>query len=729
MRSSYNGRALHVDLTSKRIWVETLPDFYLKEYLGGRGAAARLLWELTGPDTKPLGRNNVLIFSPGSLTGTTAPASGRTTVTFKSPPTGGYFKTSVGGGIGLAIKQAGFDHILIRGKAAGPVYLYVAVDRVEIRDASKVWGKAVKETNRAIKAECGNEELQIACIGPAGERLCNFAAIMSSYYNAAARGGGGTVMGSKNLKALAVNPAGGRVYVADPGAYVRAVQKARDASLADSHAEQMKLFGTAIGTDMMVYAGLIPTYNSQRQYLKSGAENLTGQHLRDAGYLKRSVSCGTCIFGCHRYSVIKKGRFKGTYSEGPEYETFASLGAFLGITDTEIILKANELANNYGLDTISLGSAVGWAIESFERGVLTAEHTDGRELKWEDGETLFFLIEAIAKQEGIGKLLAQGVRKAAEEVGQDSYRWAIQARGLEQSRVELRGAFSYALAFAINPRGPDHLTTETLAEFGEGYTKEALGIVQKITGDRKYAFPYLFDKRAEIVTWHEDIYAVSDSLGYCAFATTAAYGVDEEVLAETFDSGTGQDLTPEQIMKAGRRIVTLERCYNIREGWSRLCDVLPWRYLQEKAVDLAKTQPGPARLRKEDLDRMLEEYYRINRWDAASGFPEKEVLAELDLSFAIPVLEAKRATYQREIPAAEDGHDRHPVTFGQRGKLADQPAVHAQQQPGAARPQPDAGQQVSHRASRFQALTTIRSIFHHPQDDRIDAELNFYGIH
>jgi aldehyde:ferredoxin oxidoreductase len=652
MRSSYNGRVLHVDLGANRVWVETLPDFYLTDYLGGRGAAARLLWELTGPKTKPLGKNSALIFSPGSLTGTTAPASGRTTVTFKSPATGGYFKSSVGGGMGLAIKQAGFDHILIRGKATDPVYLYVAVDRVEIREASKIWGKTVKDTNRAIKAECGNKELQIACIGPAGEQLCNFASIMSTYYNAAARGAGGAVMGSKNLKALVVNPAGGRVYVADPASYVHAVQKARDASLADSHAEQMKLYGTSTGTDMMVYAGLIPTYNSQRQYLKSGAENLTGQHLTDAGYLKRSVSCGACIFGCHRYTVIKEGRFKGTYSEGPEYETFASLGAFLGITDAQVILKANELANDYGLDTISLGSAVGWAIESVERGVLTVADTGGRELKWEDGETLFFLIEAIVKQEGLGKLLAQGVRKAALEVGQDSYKWAIQARGLEQSRVELRGAFSYALAFALNPRGPDHLTTETLAEFGEGYTKEAPAIVEKITGDRKYAHPYLFDKRAEIVTWHEDIYAVSDSLGFCAFATTAAYGVDEEVLSKTFSFATGQELSPGEIMRAGRRIVTLERCYNIREGWSRRCDVLPWRYLQEKAVDLAKTQPGPARLRPEDLDAMLKAYYQLNRWDPASGFPEKRVLEELGLGFAIPVLEDKETTYQQELPAS-----------------------------------------------------------------------------
>ena len=650
MRSSYQGRVLYVDLTRNKIWIETLPDSYLLEYLGGRGTAARMLWEGTRPTTRPLARDNLLIMSPGALSGTTAPASGRTTITFKSPATGGYFKSSVGGGIGIAIKLAGYDHVVIKGKSPVPVYLSVAVDRVEIRDASRIWGLTVKETNRAVKAELKNENLQIACIGPAGERLCSFASIMGTYYNAAARGGGGAVMGSKNLKAVVINPAGGRVHVAKPEAFVLAVQKARASSLADSHAIQMKKWGTSTGTDMMCYAGLIPTYNAQRQFLESGAEQLTGQYLIDAGFLKRSVSCGACIFGCHRYTVITEGQFKGTYSEGPEYETFASLGAYLGITDARVILKANELANDYGLDTISLGTVIGWAIESFERGVITPRDTDGRELRWGDAGTLFFLIDAIVKQEGIGAVLARGVRHAAEEVGHDSYRWAMQARGLEQSKVELRGAFSYALAFALNPRGPDHLSTETLAEFGDGYTKEAPGIVEKITGDRRYAVPHIFEKRAEIVTWHEDIYAVSDALGYCAFATTAAYGVDEQVLSETFNSATGLDLSADEIMKAGRRIVTLERCYNIREGWSRLCDVLPWRLVNEKAVDLAKRQPGPAVLSPQDLCGMLEEYYRINGWDAESGFPSQETVEKLGLGFTLPTLIEKRSTYANEVP-------------------------------------------------------------------------------
>jgi aldehyde:ferredoxin oxidoreductase len=650
MRTSYNAKTLFVDLSDKRAWVETLPDYYSCEYLGGRGAAARLLWDMTNAKTEPLGKNSVLIFSPGSLTGTSAPTSGRTTVTFKSPATGGYFKSSVGGSIGFALKNSGYDHVVIRGKAKSPVYLYVAVDRIEIRDAQHVWGANVIETNRQIKSEMENDELRIACIGVAGETLCNFASIMGTYYTAAARGGGGAVMGSKKLKALVVNPAGGKIYVSNPKQFTAAVQRAREASLADSHAMEMKLWGTSTSTDQMALAGLLPTYNYKRQWLQSGHGNLTGRHLQEEGYLKRSVGCSSCLFGCHRFTEINQGPYKGTYSQGPEYETFASLGGNLGITDSQVILKANAIANERGFDVISLGSVVGWAIESYENGLLSEEDTGGKELKWEDGETLFFLIDAISKREGIGDLLADGVRIASKKIGGGSYKWAIQARGLEQSRVELRGAFSYALAFALNPRGPDHLTTEALAEFGTGYTVEAPGIIKKITGSEEYAHPYLLEKRAEIVTWHENIYAVSDSLGYCAFATTACYGLDEKILSDTFNSATGLALSPLQIMEAGRRIVTLERCYNLREGWSRACDTLPWRIMNEKAVDLDQRQPVDAVMSHEMLDKMLDDYYAINHWDPQNGFPTEETLKALSLEFAIPELREKRSTAMDYLP-------------------------------------------------------------------------------
>ena len=633
MRSSYTGRVLNVDLGTGSSWIHQLEDRYLNEYLGGRGAAAKMLWEMTGPDTKPLGRENIIIFSPGVLTGTSAPTAGRTNVTFKSPATGGYFKTSVGGGLGLAIKHAGFDHILIRGKAKRPVYLYVEPGKVEIRDATGLWGKGVKDTNRLVKQDLEDDHVIMACIGQAGESQSAFAAIMGTYYNAAARGGGGAVMGAKNLKALVCGDSGGRVFVHDPVAFADAVHRAQDASLADSHSKTMKRFGTAATTDQMCVASLLPTYNFKRQWLEDGEENLTGQHLIDEGYLKRSVSCGTCIFGCHRYTVIPDGKFEGTYSEGPEYETFAALGANLGVTDSRYILKANEMANDYGFDTISLGGAISFAIESFENGVIGLDDTAGWELKWDDGDTLLYMIDLIKDRKAIGDLLAGGIKRASDIIGKDSYKWAVQARGLEQSRIELRGAFSYALGFALNPRGPDHLMTECLAEFGDAFTPQAGGVIEKITGDRKYGQPYLEEKRGAIVTWHEEMYAVSDSLGYCAFATTASYGIDEQMAADTLNTATGIDLSAESLMEAGRRIVTLERCYNLREGWSRRCDVLPWRVMNEVAVDLDPKQPTSATMDAERLGRMLDDYYSINGWDKSNGFPSTETLEKLGLGY------------------------------------------------------------------------------------------------
>jgi len=651
MHTSYNGRVLIVDLSLNRCHVDILPDEYLRLYLGGRGAAAKMLWDLTGPKTKPLGKDNVIIFSPGVLSGTNAPTSGRSTVTFKSPTTGGYFKSNVGGEFGIGLKQAGYDHIVIKGRARTPVYLTISPTKVEIIDARDIWGMGIRDTNRAIKQKQGEDELQIACIGQAGEGLSYFASIMCNYYNAAARGGGGAVMGAKNLKAIAIDGEAGKVYVTDPEKFMEVVHQGQDASLADNHSKTMKRFGTAATTDQMCKGGLLPTYNFKRQWLPSGEGNLTGQHLIDKGYLKRSVGCGTCIFGCHRYTEMDSGKFKGSYSEGPEYESFAALGANLGITDSEYILRANELANDYGFDVISLGAVASFAIESFEKGVIGTTDTEGHVLKWEDGDTLLFLIDMIVNKRGLGDLLSKGVKVASDKFGKNSYQWAVQARGLEQSRVELRGAFSYALAFALNPRGPDHLTTECLAEFGEGFSNKASDVIEKITGSKEFGKPYIEEKRAEIVTWHEDIYAVTDALGFCAFATTAAYGIDETLCARFLESATGVSLSADEIRKAGRRIVTLERGYNIREGWSSRCDVLPWRVMNETAIDLAHKQPTAAHMHSDRLGRLLKEYYLLNGWDVSNGFPSPRTLHNLGLDFLESVLAPLRSgALKAELP-------------------------------------------------------------------------------
>jgi aldehyde:ferredoxin oxidoreductase len=267
-------------------------------------------------------------------------------------------------------------------------------------------------------------------------------------------------------------------------------------------------------------------------------------------------------------------------------------------------------------------------METYEKGLIDESDTEGLELEFGNEDALIEIIDRIARREGFGDTLARGVKIASEEVGKGSDKWAVQSRGLEQSGVETRGAYSYALAFAVNPRGPDHLHTECLAEFGG--TPEAVETVKKITGDKKYATPTTTEKRAEIVRWHEDIYAVTDALGLCAFTTTAAYGIDEEKAAKMFEYKTGIPTSPEEIMKAGKRIVTLERSFNVREGLSRKDDLLPRRMMEEDAGDLPGEDP---RISREKLDKMLDRYYELHGWNPDDGKPTEETLNDLNLDF------------------------------------------------------------------------------------------------
>jgi aldehyde:ferredoxin oxidoreductase len=284
-----------------------------------------------------------------------------------------------------------------------------------------------------------------------------------------------------------------------------------------------------------------------------------------------------------------------------------------------------------GLDASSTGTVIAWLMETYEKGLLRDEDLSGVKPDWGNEGAMVEILHKIVRRDGVGGLLADGTRAAAERVGCDSHQWAVQAKGLEITALELRAAYSYALAFAVNSRGPDHLLSETIAEFGG--TPEARAVMRKITGNEKYIGGTVLEKRAEIVRWHEDIYAVSDSLGLCVFTTTAAYGIDEETSALLFQHATGIEMTPEGIMEAGRRIVTLERCFNMREGLGRKDDILPWRFMHEYQEDLESVE-DPI-LSQEKLDSMLDEYYRLHGWDRESGRPTEATLRRLGLGFVV----------------------------------------------------------------------------------------------
>jgi aldehyde:ferredoxin oxidoreductase len=622
------GDIIIIDLEHRQVERSSIYQEWVERYLGGRGINVRLLWDFLGPNVHPLAPDNVIIFGAGTLNATEAPSAGRVTVTFKSPATRKYFKSSAGGHFGPALRQSGISFLVIRGVAEKPVYIFIDNGRVFFKDASAIWGQDVRLSNKTIRKELGDEKIQIACIGPAGENRVVFAGIMFSTYNTAARGGSGAVMGSKNLKAIAVRGTSW-VPIYDIEAFHTICLNYRKLLAKDTGAIGLSKYGTSGLVDLVNEARAFPSYNFQKVYLKD-AYRLSGYYLNEAGYLTGRVGCSGCSISCHRFTRVKSGPYAGTYSAGPEYETVNALGAGCGITDTEVVLKANELCNLYGLDTISTGSVIQWGMECYEKKILSARDLGGP-LIWGDGPRTIELIEDIAKRRGFGEFLAQGLKQASEKVGQGSEDFALQVRGLEHSRIDTRGRKGYALAFAVNPRGPDHLHTQVLAETGR--TPEAVKLIEEITGDRRLASPYLLEKRAEIVKWHEDCYAVTDALGFCAFATTLAYAITPKAMAQMLQLASGIEIPAEKLMEAGERIVVLEHLFNVREGLNREDHTLPKRLMEEPVPE------GPAkgqRNSKEEMDRLLDDYYSLHEWETKTSWPKEKCIDRLGLKKLMP---------------------------------------------------------------------------------------------
>ena len=419
---------LTVDLSSgKSVRSQVKDPEFIKKYVGGRGIALHFLLSNLDPEIDPYAPEAPIIFAPGVLTGTFVPSSGRTSVLFKSPATGRIFKTNVGGHFGAQLKFAGYDMLVVKGKAEKPVYVYIEDDSVEIRDASHLWGKDVRETNRLVREEYDDPEIQMACIGPAGENRVAYASIQASIYNAAGRGGGGAVMGAKNLKAVAAKGTRG-VQVADPEMFSRTVSRLWEKMSSVSGVKPLSDFGTSIGVESTNAIGAFPVKNFQQGSIEN-IKYLTGPYLVEGGFLKRKISCYSCPVACHRFVTVDEGPYRGTYTGGPEYETLSALGGGCYITDTAAIIKGGELCNILGLDTISTGNCIQWLLECKQRGVVTDEDASGLDLSWGNTETMIELIKMIANREGIGDLLAKGLKVASEELGKDSYKWAIQARG------------------------------------------------------------------------------------------------------------------------------------------------------------------------------------------------------------------------------------------------------------------------------------------------------------
>lgn len=619
----YMGRLCRVDLTKRKIQVEELNQRDLMRFIGCSGFAAKLLWDETESFTDPLSPEGKIVFATGPLTGTLCPSGGSYELCFKSPLTGIWCQARSGGSFGPRLKKAGFDFLVIEGKADRPVYLYLRNGKVQIREAAHLWGRDVEFTTNRILEEIEDEDASVAAIGIAGENGVRFAAVINDRGRAAGRGGGGAVLGAKNLKAIAANGAED-IQVAQPDAFMKAVAAAEEA-LGRYPFEGINQFGTPLLINILNAAGCLPTrYFKQATFDK--ANEISGERLTERYLIKRRA-CFGCSMGCGRYSQVESGEFATPPQEGPEYETLDMLGALALNSNLESIIRANWLCNNLGMDTISAGSVIAFAIECAEKGLLTRNETEGKELKWGDSAAIVELLTKIANREGLGDVLADGVRKAAERIGRGAEDIALHCKGLELPAHEPRGESKVlGLQYAVSHRGACHMHPNWAScwdsgKFESGLTEFGMPWppADKFseTGNRKGEAYRILVQQGEIC----------EILGCCIFHSWGASDacITPQLYGEMLRSLMDLWISNADLMLAAERSWNMKRCFNVREGMRREHDRLPGIMFQPLMDGPAKGQCF------QDLEGMLDEYYEAMGWDRTTGIPTEEKLGTLDM--------------------------------------------------------------------------------------------------
>ena len=589
------GKILDIDLTSGSIQTVPLDMEMARLFLGGRGLGARLLWDLVGPEVKPLDPENVLVFTTGPITASSSQTSNRFNVSTKSPLTDTILHANSGGWWGMQFKRTGHDVLIVRGKAEKPVMISITPEGVSIDDATELWGKTVFETTEALGQN--RNKRNVLCIGPAGENLVRIAAIMNDKERALARGGAGAVMGSKNLKAIVVEgkeknqPADKEQFkfmLYETGKLIKASPLTSQA---------LPEFGTSVVMNVVNEIGALPTRNFQQSQFEE-AHKISGEAVTDT-ILVKNQACWACPITCTRITKTASGK----EGEGPEFESSWAFGAQCGVGDLDAITEANYLCNDLGLDTISMGNTIGCAMELAEKGLIK------NDLRFGDASKFQELISDTAYRRGLGEELAEGSYRMAAKHGAPELSMSV--KKLELPAYDPRGMQGQGLVYATSNRGACHETGNML-------------------GPEVLALPRLIDRfatqgKAGIVSVHQNSAAVIDSLVYCKFANMA---VAEEFFARTLTAVTGQHFTADDLMKVGERVWNLERLYNLREGFTSADDTLPDRLLNEPVAE------GPSEGFVTKLPPMLEEYYQFRGWDE-NGVPKPEKLEELDLGFAI----------------------------------------------------------------------------------------------
>ncbi len=604
------GRTLRVDLSNERFNTQLVGDAFFKKYLGGVGLASKIIFDEVGANVDPLSPDNIIVFSVGPFQGTGVPGSGRWNVSSRSPLTGIWGESCGGGYWGPEFKRSGFDAIVIKGRAKSPVYIWIDDGKVEIRDGKEVWGKMVSEASKIIKEEIGERSAKAVIIGPAGEKLVRFACVVSDH-GVGGRCGLGAVMGSKNLKAIAVRGTK-KIKVArsdELKEYSRKLYKKIHSATAE-----FRKYGTTMYPKVLHDARGYGLAKNWREGKFNGIDELTGDR-----FLKITVNpiaCADCPIACHRHTKVVKPEKYAFEGYGPEYETIGMIGWLNLINDTEAIAYAGHLCDEYGLDTITVGSMIGFTMECYENGWVTEKALDGIKAEWGSADVAVALIHKIARREGFGDTLAEGVKKSARIVGGDASKIAVHVKGLELPAHDPRGFLAMAINYATGQRGACHqrgfvLQDESLIpEWGILENQEVYSIKEPVTSAARYQ------------DWAE----IFNSLIQCEYMTSGGLTLKDQVTLLQYI--TGWKMEADEMLKIGGRIFTLQRVINIRFAVSRKNDTLPLRIFEplKEGVNAGKI---PA-----SFEKAMKEYYELRGWDA-DGKPTVEKLMELNLTEAL----------------------------------------------------------------------------------------------
>jgi len=610
------GRILLVDLSAKHCSIRTIKEGFFKKYLGGVGVAAKLIFEEVDPKVEPLSPDNMIVFSVGPFQGTSVPGSGRWIVAAKSPLTNIWGESCAGGSWGYHFKRSGFDAIAIRGMAEKPTYLWICDGEVEFRGASDVWGKPTSETQSMIKKDLGERNASVLCIGPAGENLVKFACITNDH-GFAGRCGLGAAMGSKNLKAIATKGTL-NVDVAEPDRLKDLAQ--RLSKQIHEKAVSLREYGTTSAAK---------TFHDERGYGLAGnwrEGSLEGIELIDGDHFKEITvsgeACIMCPIGCHRHTRVDEPEKYAYDGHGPEYETIGMIGWLNKIVDVKAIGYLGHICNEYGVDTITMGSIIGFVTECAERGWLTPEDLDGIKPRWGEADPAIELIHKTVKREGIGNILAEGTVKAAEHIHPEAQNIVVHAKGLEYPAHDPRAIFPLIINYATGARGACHQ---------RGFVPWAPSLPISEWGIEKLNKPHSMDGAAEIAARYQDWSVLFNSLVQCEFMVWGGLTLSDQIAF--LNHITGWNIDAAYMLKVAERIFTLQRIINVRFGISRKDDSAPPRMFEAlKSGKSSGKIPVP-------FDKALNEYYRIRGWDM-DGKPTVKKLIELELTEALkPVWE------------------------------------------------------------------------------------------